>query len=133
MYLLDTNICIYFMKNSFPGLSERIFSHDPNVLMISAVTVFELEYGAAKSKWGERNRNRLAMFLAPFTILPFDSKDALEAGRIRYYLQQKGVPIGSYDLQIAAQGVARGLTVVTHNTSEFQRVPGIRLEDWMEI
>ena len=133
MYLLDTNICIYFMKNSFPGLSERIFSHDPNVLLISAVTVFELEYGAAKSKWGERNRNRLAMFLAPFTILPFDSKDALEAGRIRYYLHQKGVPIGPYDLQIAAQGVARGLTVVTHNTSEFQRVPGIRLEDWMEI
>ncbi len=71
------------------------------------------------------------MFLAPFKILPFCNDDAINAGRIRAYLEQKGTIIGVYDIQIAAQGVFKGLTVVTHNTSEFSRVPGIKLEDWV--
>lgn len=132
MYLLDTNIVIYFMKNQFPGLTQRLFSCNPADLVISSITVFELEYGAEKSNWGERTRNKLARFLAPFTILPFDTADAVMAGRIRGYLEKQGRRIGSYDVQIAAQAVARGMTVVTHNTSEFSRVPGIQLEDWVE-
>lgn len=132
MYLLDTNICIYFMKNMYPTLNARVFSHDPADLCISSVTVFELEYGAAKSNWGERSRNNLALFLAPFTILPFDAADAATAGRLRHFLRQRGTPIGPYDLLIAAQGVARGITVVTHNIGEFSRVPGIMTEDWVE-
>lgn len=130
MYLLDTNICIYAMKNIYPNLTNRLFSHDPSELFISSITVFELEYGAAKSRWGERTRQKLAMFLAPFHILPFDSDDAVIAGRLRAYLMQQGSPIGPYDIQIAAQGVRKNLTVVTHNTGEFSRVPDIRLEDW---
>lgn len=133
MYLLDTNICIYIMKNLYPELTERMFSYDPSELCISSITVFELEYGAAKSHWGQRSRNNLALFLAPFTILPFDAADAAVAGQIRHYLMQRGTPIGPYDLQIAAQGVARGITVVTHNTGEFNRVPGIKTEDWVEM
>jgi tRNA(fMet)-specific endonuclease VapC len=132
MYLLDTNIAIYFMKNRYPRLSEKLFSCNPAELMISSITVFELEYGAEKSNWGEKTRTKLARFLAPFTILPFDSGDAVMAGKIRGYLEKQGKRIGSYDVQIAAQAVARGLTVVTHNTGEFSRVPGIRLEDWVE-
>ena len=73
------------------------------------------------------------MFLAPFTILPFDGTDAAVAGRIRHYLRKMGTPIGPYDLLIAAQGVVRGLTVVTHNTGEINRVPGIKTEDWVEM
>lgn len=130
MYLLDTNICIYAMKNIYPNLTNKLFSHDPSELFISSITVFELEYGAAKSRWGERTRQKLAMFLAPFHILPFDSGDAVIAGRLRAYLMQQGSPIGPYDIQIAAQGVRKNLTVVTHNTGEFSRVPDIRLEDW---
>lgn len=130
MYLLDTNICIYAIKNIYPNLTNRLFSHDPSELFISSITVFELEYGAAKSRWGERTRQKLAMFLAPFHILPFDSDDAVIAGRLRAYLMQQGSPIGPYDIQIAAQGVRKNLTVVTHNTGEFSRVPDIRLEDW---
>ena len=130
MYLLDTNICIYAMKNIYPNLTNRLFSHDPSELFISSITGFELEYGAAKSRWGERTRQKLAMFLAPFHILPFDSDDAVIAGRLRAYLMQQGSPIGPYDIQIAAQGVRKNLTVVTHNTGEFSRVPDIRLEDW---
>ena len=132
MYLIDTNICIYFLKNSYPELTKRFFQTDPVNLMISSVTVFELEYGAAKSKWGEKTRQKLAMFLAPFRILPFDSEDAVFAGTIRAYLEQKGTPIGPYDIQIAAQGLAKDLTVITHNTDEFSRIPDLKLEDWVK-
>lgn len=131
MYLLDTNIIIYFMKNQYPYLTGRLLSYNPADMLLSSITVFELEYGAEKSNWGGRTRNNLAMFLAPFTILPFDTGDAVLAGKIRGYLEKKGRKIGSYDLQLAAQGVARGLTIITHNTSEFGRVPGIKMEDWV--
>jgi len=132
MYLLDTNTCIYFLKNSFPTLTQKLLDTDPSELFISSITVFELAYGAEKSKWGEKTRQKLAMFLAPFTILPFDSEDAMVAGRIRGALEQHGTPIGPYDVQIAAQALAKGLTVLTHNMKEFQRVPDLRVEDWVE-
>ena len=131
MVLLDTNVCIYFMKNSYFRLTEKLLSCDPADLAISAITVFELEYGAAKSRWGEKTRQNLAMFLAPFNILPFSAEDAVTAGRIRGYLERQGIPIGPYDLQIAAQGLSRGITVITHNTGEFSRVPNLKVEDWV--
>lgn len=132
MYLLDTNTCIYFLKNSFSALTQKLLDTDPSELFISSITVFELTYGAEKSKWGEKNRQKLAMFLAPFTILPFDSEDAMVAGRIRGALEQHGTPIGPYDVQIAAQALAKGLTVLTHDMKEFQRVLDIKVEDWVE-
>lgn len=131
MYLLDTNICIYLMKNTYPHLTERLLSLDPSDLAISSITVFELEYGAAKSNWGENTRHKLAMFLSPFHILSFNSDDAVAAGRIRGYLERRGTPIGPYDVQIAAQGLSRGITILTHNTGEFSRVPNLKLEDWV--
>ena len=131
MYLLDTNICIYFMKNQYPDLTRRLLSHDPSELMLSSVTVFELEYGTAKSHWGEQTHQKMRLFLAPFTILPFDADDAFSAGRIRGMLAQRGTPIGPYDVMIAGQGLAKNLTVITHNTKEFSRVPGLQLEDWI--
>ena len=132
MYLLDTNTCIYFLKNSFPTLTQKLLDTDPSELFISSITVFELAYGAEKSKWGEKTRQKLAMFLAPFTILSFDSEDAMVAGRVRGALEQQGRPIGPYDVQIAAQALAKGLTVLTHNVGEFQRVPDLKVEDWVE-
>ena len=83
MYLLDTNICIYVLKNSYPALTEKVFSFNPTSIAMSSVTIFELEYGASKSNWGEKTRQKLAQFIAPFSILPFDSDDAITAGRIR--------------------------------------------------
>ena len=129
-YLLDTNIIGYFMRNTFPPLTERIFSHHPDELFLSAVTLYELEYGAEKRGWGEQMRQNLAMAIAPFSILSFSAEDAVTAGRIRAFLEQKGTPIGAYDIQIAAQGLTRGMTVVTHNLGEFSRVPSLLLEDW---
>ena len=131
MYLLDTNICIYFMKNVYPNLTRKLFSMNPSDLMISSVTVFELEYGAAKSNWGMRTRQNLVMFLAPFNILPFTADDAVYAGGIRAQLEKQGLKIGPYDVQLAGQALSRNLTFVTHNTGEFNRVPDLRLEDWV--
>ena len=131
MYLLDTNVCIYFMKNTYPRLTQRLLSHDPSELLISSLTVLELEYGAEKSNWGDRTRQKMALFLAPFTILPFETNDALSAARIRACLERHGIIIGACDIQIAAQGLSRGLTVVTHNTGEFSRIPELKLEDWV--
>lgn len=71
------------------------------------------------------------MFLAPFTILPFSQKDAAFAGRLRGYLEKQGTPIGPYDVQIAAQALAGGYTLIPHNVGEFSRVPNLRLEDWV--
>ena len=131
MYLLDTNICIYFMKNMYPELTEKLLSTDPASLLISSVTVYELEYGAEKSNRGEKSRQRLALFLAPFKILPFTADDAVTAGKIRACLEKQGKPIGPYDIQIAAQAFTRDITLVTYNTSEFSRVPNLKVEDWI--
>ncbi len=132
MYLLDTNICISLMRNQYPKMTDKILSMDPSLLMISSITVFELEYGVAKSQQKERTQAQLAMFLSAFTILPFDAGDAIAAGRIRGELAKKGTPIGPYDLQIAAQGLSRKLTVVTHNIDEFSRVQDLQVEDWVQ-
>ncbi len=132
MFLLDTNICVFLMKNRYPELAQRLLSSDPAEIAVSSVTVYELAYGAARSRWPEKNRNQVRLFLAPFTVIPFDSGDAIVAGEIRYLLEKAGTPIGPYDLQIAAQGLARGFTVVTHNTGEFSRVPNLRIADWVE-
>ena len=131
MYLLDTNICIYVMKNSYPALTQKVLSHRPSDLCISSVTVYELEYGAAKSNWGDKTRNSMQMFLAPFNIIDFDSRDAAAAGIIRGLLEKQGNPIGPYDVQIAGQAVAKLLILVTHNVSEFGKVPNLTVEDWV--
>lgn len=132
MYLLDTNICIYAINGKHPRLSRRLLTVHPNDIFISSVTVGELEYGAAKSRWGSRTRQIMYAFLANFTILPFTEKDAVLFGRLRAELAAAGTPIGAYDLMIAAQGLSGNVTVVTHNIREFSRVPGIVLEDWTE-
>ena len=130
MYLLDTNICIYAMKNTYPALSAKLLQIPPSEIFISSITVGELEYGSAKSKWGDRTRAVSELFISAFTVLPFDHDDAVAFGKLRAQMASTGMPIGPYDTQIAAQALARGLTVVTHNTAEFERVPGLRVEDW---
>lgn len=129
-YLLDTNICIYAINNRFPKLTDKLLSIAPDDIAISSITIGELEYGAAKSKWGERTRQTLYAFLSNFAVLPFDNADAICFGNLRAALALAGTPIGAYDVMIAAQGLTRRLTVVTNNTSEFSRVPRIMLEDW---
>lgn len=130
MYLLDTNICIYAMKGIYPAVGQKLLSIHPEKIFVSSVTVGELEYGAAKSRWGAHTREILRSFLANYEVLPFDGNDAVHFGQFRALLAASGTPIGAYDVMIAAQGFARNLAVVTHNLKEFSRVPGLKLEDW---
>ncbi|MBR3722473.1 MAG: type II toxin-antitoxin system VapC family toxin [Selenomonadaceae bacterium] len=131
MYLLDTNICIYAMKDKFPQLTKKLFEITPTEICISSVTVGELAYGVAKSKQKERSKYVLDIFLSAYNILPFDEEDAIVFGKIRALLNNQGTPIGPYDLQIASQGVSKGLVVVTHNVKEFCRIPNLNFEDWV--
>ena len=131
MYLLDTNLFIYYMKNSYPNLTEKIFSMNPDDLYVSSLTVFELEYGAEKSNYGAGTREKIMTLLAPFHFLNFTSRDAITSGRIRGMLEKKGTIIGAYDTFIAGQALSRGLVLVTHNTREFKRVPDLAIEDWV--
>ena len=131
MYLLDTNICIYAISGKYPKLREYLLTIPPDQVCISSVTVGEMEYGAAKCRWGEHTRHIMYAFLSNFSILPFTESDAAVFGRLRAHLAASGQPIGAYDVMIAAQALARNLTIVTHNTGEFSRVPGLLPEDWI--
>ena len=130
MYLLDSNICIFMIRDKTHYLREKIKQFSPSLLHLSVVTVAELEYVAAKSQNHLREHMAVLNFVSPFDILNFTPKDAENFGLIRAYLEKKGIPIGPYDLEIAAQAMTRDLTVVTHNYDEFSRIPWIRVEDW---
>lgn len=130
MYLLDTNICIYAIKNKPTCVLKRISENFNNGIYISSLTVAELEFGVSNSQNVEKNRVSLLEFLSIFTILPFDEKDAIPYGKIKSTLRKSGNIIGPIDLLLSAQAISNDLTFVTNNTKEFIRVPGIKLDDW---
>ena len=129
-YMLDTNIVAY-AKNRRPAcVLERLLSHDPSEICISAITMAELEFGVFNSSNPDKNRMALIMFLSGITVLPFDKPASLEYGSIRHLLKTNGIIIGGNDMLIAAHARSLDITLVTHNTGEFSRVPGLKLEDW---
>ncbi len=132
LYLLDTNICIYAINMRSKSVVEKVRQRLVDEIAISSVTVAELEYGLQKSSRKTATRAALIEFLAPFAIIDFTSLDAAEYGKIRAFLEEKGTPIGAYDLQIAAQALARGLVLVSNNEREFSRVPQLKLENWAD-
>lgn len=129
--MLDTNIVIYTIKNR-PQRVRELFNRHSGHLCISAVTLGELIYGAEKSSQPERNLNDIEGLAARLDVLPFEEAAASHFGQIRAELAKIGQPIGSYDLMIAGHARALGLILVTNNLREFQRVPGLRLENWIE-
>lgn len=133
MFLIDTNICIYLIKNKYDYLHEKVEKEGSDKIAVSAITVAELEFCIAKSKYPESNKLALLEFLAPFEIIPFTELDCESFGELRAYLNQKGTPIGPYDLQIAAQCLSRDLTLVSNNIKEFERVPNLKYENWIKI
>ena len=131
MYILDTNICIFLIKNKSEHLLNRIMSCKKEDIYLSSITIAELEYGASKSLYREKNRQAILDFCSNFiNILDFSAEDTEAYGLIRAYLEKKGTPIGPYDLQIAAQGLTRNFTIVTNNYDEFARIPDLKVEDW---
>ncbi len=129
-YMLDTNIVAYAKNNRPEVVYERMSRFDPEDLCVSVITLAELEYGVFNSSNPERNQLALTLFLANIEVVPFNDDAAVEYGRIRAELKRKGTPIGANDLMIAAHAKSLGVTLVTSNTREFERVEGLMLEDW---
>jgi tRNA(fMet)-specific endonuclease VapC len=131
-YLLDTDICIYLIKNRPAVVLEQFKQHSPQDVAISTITLFELQCGVENSRYRERSEGALAKFLLPLNIIDLDCPAALEAAIIRADLKKQGVPIGPYDLLIAGLARSRDMILVTSNTQEFNRISGLHVENWVE-
>jgi tRNA(fMet)-specific endonuclease VapC len=132
-YCLDTNACIDLIRGTSIPVRQRLQQvlAEGSVVCISSVVLHELWYGVAKSARPDANAERVQTFLAgPLEILPWDEADARAAGEVRALLEREGQPIGAYDALIAAQAVRRGITLVTANAREFDRVEGLMCENW---
>jgi tRNA(fMet)-specific endonuclease VapC len=126
-FSVDTNAVIALLKGNH-AVIDRLRQHGTDAIGLSSIVVHELHHGARGSEHVARSTSRLDAL--PFTIMDFNREDAVAAAEIRLRLQRQGTPIGQFDLLIAGQALARDLTVVTHNTREYQRVPGLRVADW---
>ena len=132
-YMLDTNICIYIIKNKPQHVKKKFEAIDADQLFLSSITASELLYGAYKSEYVEKNIQALEVFFLKFQILDYDYSASDEYGKIRAYLERKGTVIGAMDMQIAGHSLANDMIVVTNNTKEFKRVEGLVLENWVEM
>lgn len=129
-YLLDTNIVIAALKGH-PALRERLERVPMDSLLLSAIVLGELEFGAEKSAYAERHRQRLAELVSRLPLIGVDAVAAVQYGRLRADLERQGTPIGANDLWIAAQAASVEATLVTDNEREFRRVAGLRVENWL--
>lgn len=130
-YLLDTNIVIYTLKNK-PTPVRAAFRRHEGQLAISTVTLMELVYGAEKSARPEHNLGIIEGFVARLDVLDYDADAAAHTGQIRAELSRAGTPIGPYDQMIAGHARSRGLVLVTIDVDEFERVAGVRTENWVK-
>lgn len=133
IYLLDTNICVLLIRQRSPQLLARITSHAITEIVLSAMTVAELQYGVQKRSHRDQNQHALEQFLLPLIILPFDADDAIIYGQIRAGLEAQGLSIGAMDTLIAAQAIHHNLILVTNNVREFGRIPNLAIEDWTKL
>jgi tRNA(fMet)-specific endonuclease VapC len=129
-YLLDSNVWITFLRRPTSPVVARLQSHQPADIRACSVVVAELRYGCLRSADPAGNFVKVESLLAPYASLPFDDRAADRYATIRRQVEVLGLPIGPYDLQIAAIALVHGCTLVTHNQAEFSRVPGLLLEDW---
>ncbi len=129
-YMLDTNICIYILKNRPVALLDR-FDQEAERLCISTIVLSELHYGAEKSARHANNLHAIEQFVARLDVLPFTARAAAHHGDIRAQLERAGQPAGAFDMLIGAHARSEGLIVVTNNMREFVRMPGLRVENWV--
>lgn len=128
-YLLDTNAVIGLLKGDDSALARRLREHEPADVCVSSIVTHELYFGAYNSARVDANLSRLQALR--FEVLPFDYEDSIIAGEIRAKPRAEGVPIGPYDVLIAAQALGRGLVLISANLREFRRVVGLEVEDWI--
>jgi tRNA(fMet)-specific endonuclease VapC len=130
-YMLDTNICIYLVKNKPLSVLENFKEHKNKGIVISSITLAELLYGVNKSSFPERNQLSLNQFLAFIEVIDFGDSGAKHYGKLRAYLEKKGQTIGPLDMLIASHALAANLTLVTNNLKEFQKVPDLKIDNWV--
>ena len=130
-YMLDTNICIYTIKNR-PQAVREMFNQYSDLMCISSVTLMELIYGAEKSSLPSKSLAVVGGFTARLEVLSYGSDAAIHTGQVRAELANAGTPVGPYDSMIAAHARSLGMILVTNNTREMIRVPGLRLENWIQ-
>jgi len=128
-YMLDTNICIYVMKNYPLDLREK-FNALAEQLCMSSITLGELHYGAQKSARRAENLTAMEQFAARLDVLPFGAKAAVHYGQVRAELERAGTLCGPHDMQIGGHARSEGLIIVTNNMREFASMPGVRAENW---
>lgn len=128
-FMLDTNICIFTIKNKPEHVRER-FNLNSDRMCISSVTLMELIYGAEKSQAVERNLAVVESFVSRLSVLDYDALAAVHSGQIRAELAGRGTPVGPYDQMIAGHARSRGLITVTNDLKEFKHIPAIRVEYW---
>lgn len=129
--MLDTNICIYIIKNKPQSVKKKFQEFHIGELCISSITVSELMYGVYKSQHVEKNLKAIEGFLMPFDIVDYNYTASIEYGKIRADLERKGKVIGNMDMQIAGHVLALDMVLVTNNMKEFERVEGLVLENWV--
>jgi len=129
-YMLDTNICIYIIKQKPKDVIERFRQAQVSEIGVSSITLSELEYGVMKSAKPEQNKLALAQFIAPIEISAYDDVAAQHYGVIRAHLERQGTPIGSLDMLIAAHALSQNSVLITNNESEFKRVSNLKIENW---
>lgn len=129
MYVLDTNTLIYFFKG-MGKVADRLLSESPRTMGIPAIVVFELQVGIQKSSSPRKRIGQLREVTSAVRILPFGEREADSAALIRVRLESRGASIGPYDILIAGTALAHRATLVTHNTTEFGRIPNLSIEDW---
>lgn len=128
-YVLDTNTLIYYFKG-LGNVSTRLLSIPPSEIAVPTIVLFELEVGIAKSMSPRKRKAQLQEFSSLVKIIPFDYNAVKWAAEIRVKLEKQGVPIGPYDILIAASALATNSTLVTPNKKEFERVESLKIEDW---
>ena len=131
-YLLDTNICIYAMNRSSVQVLRKFSEHGAEARCFNALIASELAFGVERSATAlrEQNRIRLEQFLQAIPVLPYEADAIWPFAKERQRLKMLGTPIGDIDLLIASHAIAQGFILVTNNTREFERVQGLKLENW---
>lgn len=132
MYMLDTNICIYAIKNKPEQVLNRLKENLHSGICISAITLAELKHGVEKSNYPDKNNMALLRFLSIMKVLPFTDIAANEYGKICAFLQKRGTIIGTMDMLIAAHAKSNNMILVTNNVKEFERIPDLQIENWAE-
>ena len=131
MYLLDTNICLYFISKRYPSVTNRWRDKDPQSIFISSIVAGELAYGVAHSARIESNRKNLDVFLSSMQVLPWSEQAIWQFGFQKSRLRKLGTPVSEIDLLLGCQALTLDYVFVTNNTREFERIEGLKLENWV--